>query len=265
MYTEFFDNLNEDVLILKKYIHHQNKFISDEVEKINTEEEPKIQQLIQERIEKAKAVHQNKTITAETQHQIQVLEEKLKNKDYQKWEYSLILTELNALKYGYCEFAIIEQSHNEFNMFSESSFFDGTFRYIQNNATLVLLYIFWEDKLKRFCKMLGYEGGNSKVSDYKNYLIAHQIPKKIFKTGEWKFMETVRRLRNSVVHRSNHIEENVSQKIQQMEGIHIDENFYLVIYSDAFLLKVVETIHLFFEKLRNCNKPKGVPEKPSTE
>lgn len=150
MNTDFFNSVYEDVKILKKYIYYQSKFISEEVNRVDEIEKHEVEQEIKKQIDEAEIKNQSYQIDADKQKQIQILEEKLKAKTYNRdWDYSLILTQINALQNGYCEFAIMEQVRNTYAEFSESNFLGGTFRFAQNNATLVLIFSFKTQPEKR--------------------------------------------------------------------------------------------------------------------
>lgn len=265
MNTDFFNSVYEDVKILKKYIYYQSKFISEEVNRVDEIEKHEVEQEIKKQIDEAEIKNQSYQIDADKQKQIQILEEKLKAKTYNRdWDYSLILTQINALQNGYCEFAIMEQVRNTYAEFSESNFLGGTFRFAQNNATLVLIFSFWENCLKRFCRIHNYNKKRPRVEDCKKYLEKlNVINNKIFEDDEWKFMDKIRLLRNSVAHNSNIIDQSKSDELKNIEGTRLLENkgtYILIIDSDVFFEKILEKVLCFFEKLR-FSTDKTQPEK----
>lgn len=152
-----------------------------------------------------------------------------------------------------------------------------SFMIIQNNTTLVLIYSFFENQLKRLCDILG-ENAPIHYYDLKGEVTVQcekfltkfcKVESFIFEQIHWQFLDTIRVLRNQIIHNNpdyfsvltkkvlnsidkEYIRRNLEEIIQTENFLRTeDDNDYCIRLSDTFLLKVINYIEIFFSDLEN--------------
>lgn len=153
----------------------------------------------------------------------------------------------------------------------------SSFMLIQNNFTLVLIYSFFENQLKRLCNILGKKApihyydlkGDATVQCEKFLTKFCKVESFIFEQIHWQFLDTIRVLRNQIIHNNpdyfsvltkkvlnstdkEYIRRNLEEIIQTENFLRTeDDNNYCIRLSDTFLLKVINYIEIFFSDLEN--------------
>ena len=154
----------------------------------------------------------------------------------------------------------------------------SSFMLIQNNFTLVLIYSFFENQLKRLCNILGKKApihyydlkGDATVQCEKFLTKFCKVESFIFGQIHWQFLDTIRVLRNQIIHNNPHYFSVLTEKVlnstdkeyirRNLEEIIQTENFlkteynnsdYYIRLSDTFLLKIINYIEIFFSDLEN--------------
>ena len=154
----------------------------------------------------------------------------------------------------------------------------SSFTIIQNNTTLVLIYSFFENQLKRLCNILGKKApihyydlkGDATVQCEKFLTKFCKVESFIFGQIHWQFLDTIRVLRNQIIHNNPHYFSVLTEKVlnstdkeyirRNLEEIIQTENFlkteynnsdYYIRLSDTFLLKIINYIEIFFSDLEN--------------
>ena len=276
---EFFSMFRGGPETLKQYIDYQKKFTEREeaiVEKRKNE-------IIENQLENYQKNYEENKDNPERIKRIQELQSEidLLTKDKEGEEIILgickaqrLYDELRWLQ-GDGEYLIenggsFEEDPEELNI--------SSFTIIQNNTTLVLIYSFFENQLKRLCNILGKKApihyydlkGDATVQCEKFLTKFCKVESFIFGQIHWQFLDTIRVLRNQIIHNNPHYFSVLTEKVlnstdkeyirRNLEEIIQTENFlkteynnsdYYIRLSDTFLLKIINYIEIFFSDLEN--------------
>lgn len=274
---EFFSMFRGGTETLKQYINYQKKFTDGEEAII----EKKKNEIIERRIEEYRKDYEENKNNPERERQLQEISDKIEELSkesetaFLKPEVQLLYQKLIMLQ-GEGEYLIetevfFEEDPEELNILS--------FTIIQNNTTLVLIYSFFENQLKRLCNILGKKApihyydlkGDATVQCEKFLTKFCKVENFIFEQIHWQFLDTIRVLRNQIIHNNPHYFSVLTEKVlknsidkeyihKNLEEIIQTENFlkteynnsdYYIRLSDTFLLKVINYMEIFFSDLEN--------------
>ena len=276
---EFFSMFRGGTEILKQYIDYQKKFTDGEEAII----EKKKNEIIEKELENYQKNYEENKNNPERIKRIQELQNEidLLTKDKEGEEKILGICKAQRLYHellwlqGEAEFMIeagtnFEEDPEELNI--------SSFMLIQNNFTLVLIYSFFENQLKRLCNILGKKApihyydlkGDATVQCEKFLTKFCKVESFIFGQIHWQFLDTIRVLRNQIIHNNPHYFSVLTEKVlnstdkeyirRNLEEIIQTENFlkteynnsdYYIRLSDTFLLKIINYIEIFFSDLEN--------------
>ena len=273
---EFFSMFRGGTETLKQYINYQKKFTDGEEAII----EKKKNEIIERRIEEYRKDYEENKNNPERERQLQEISDKIEELSkesetaFLKPEVQLLYQKLIMLQ-GEGEYLIetevfFEEDPEELNILS--------FTIIQNNTTLVLIYSFFENQLKRLCNILGKKApihyydlkGDATVQCEKFLTKFCKVENFIFEQIHWQFLDTIRVLRNQIIHNNPDYFSVLTKKVlnstdkeyirRNLEEIIQTENFlkteynnsdYYIRLSDTFLLKVINYMEIFFSDLEN--------------
>ena len=272
---EFFSMFRGGTETLKQYIDYQKKFTDGEEAII----EKKRNEIIERRIEPYRKDYEENKDNPERERQLQEITDKIEELSkesetaFLKPEVQLLYQKLVMLQ-GEGEHLIetedfFEEDPEELNI--------SSFTIIQNNTTLVLIYSFFENQLKGLCNILGKKApihyydlkGDATVQCEKFLTKFCKVESFIFEQIHWQFLDTVRVLRNQIIHNNpdyfsvltkkvlnstdkEYIRRNLEEIIQTENFLRTeDDNNYCIRLSDTFLLKVINYIEIFFSDLEN--------------
>jgi hypothetical protein len=161
------------------------------------------------------------------------------------------------------------------NLYNESylNFLEGTFPDIQNKTSLVLLFSTFEQNLKNTCKILGEElktpidysdlNGDDLLKCKKFLIKFCGVNETIFNNENWKRIDFIRRIRNSIIHNNSEIsslikkEKKIIEEFQKNYGFSIVSE-HITIVKPNFLISFLKTIDLFqlelFEEIKKSQK-----------
>lgn len=277
---EFFSMFRGGTETLKQYINYQKKFTDGEEAII----QKKRNEIIEEELENYQKNYEENKDNPERIKRIQELQNEidLLTKDKEGEEKILGIRKAQRLYQellwlqGEAEFMIeagtnFEEDPEELNI--------SSFMLIQNNFTLVLIYSFFENQLKRLCNILGKKApihyydlkGDATVQCEKFLTKFCKVESFIFEQIHWQFLDTIRVLRNQIIHNNPHYFSVLTEKVlknsidkeyihKNLEEIIQTENFlkteynnsdYYIRLSDTFLLKVINYMEIFFSDLEN--------------
>ena len=272
---EFFSTFRGGTETLKQYIDYQKKFTDGEEAII----EKKRNEIIERRIEKYRKDYEENKDNPERERQLQEITDKIEELSkesetaFLKPEVQLLYQKLLMLQ-GEGEHLIetedfFEEDSEELNI--------SSFTIIQNNTTLVLIYSFFENQLKRLCDILG-ENAPIHYYDLKGEVTVQcekfltkfcKVENFIFEQIHWQFLDTIRVLRNQIIHNNpdyfsvltkkvlnstdkEYIRRNLEEIIQTENFLRTEnDNDYCIRLSDTFLLKIINYIEIFFSDLEN--------------
>ena len=272
---EFFSMFRGGTETLKQYINYQKKFIDGEEAII----EKKRNEIIERRIEKYRKDYEENKDNPERERQLQEITDKIEELSKES-ETAFLKPEVQLLY----QKLLMLQGEGEHLIESEDFFEEDpeklnplSFMIIQNNTTLVLIYSFFENQLKRLCDILGenapihyYDLKGEVTVQCEKFLIKFcKVENFIFEQIHWQFLDTIRVLRNQIIHNNpdyfsvltkkvlNSTEKEYIRRI--LEEIIQTENFlrtendndYCICLSDTFLLKIINYIEIFFSDLEN--------------
>ena len=277
---KFFSMFRGGTETLKQYIVYQKKF----TEKEEAIVEKRKNKIIEEELENYQKNYEENKDNPERIKRIQELQNEidLLTKDKEGEEIILgirktqrLYNELIWLQ-GEAEFMIeagtnFEEDPEKLNLLS--------FMIIQNNTTLVLIYSFFENQLMGLCNILGKKApihyydlkGDATVQCEKFLTKFCKVENFIFGQIHWQFLDTIRVLRNQIIHNNPHYFSVLTEKVlknsidkeyihKNLEEIIQTENFlkteynnsdYYIRLSDTFLLKVINYMEIFFSDLEN--------------
>lgn len=260
---------------LKQYIIYQKKFTDGEEAII----EKKRNEIIERRIEAYRKDYEENKDNPERERQLQEISDKIEELSKES-ETAFLKPEVQLLY----QKLVMLQGEGEHLIESEDFFEDdpeelniSSFMLIQNNFTLVLIYSFFENQLKRLCNILG-ENAPIHYYDLKGEVTVQcekfltkfcKVESFIFEQIHWQFLDTIRVLRNQIIHNNpdyfsvltkkvlnsidkEYIRRNLEEIIQTENFLRTeDDNDYCIRLSDTFLLKVINYIEIFFSDLEN--------------
>lgn len=272
---EFFSMFRGGTETLKQYIDYQKKFIDGEEAII----EKKRNEIIERRIEEYRKDYEENKNNPERERQLQEISDKIEELSKES-ETAFLKPEVQLLY----QKLVMLQGEGEHLIESEDFFEDdpeelniSSFMLIQNNFTLVLIYSFFENQLKRLCNILG-ENAPIHYYDLKGEVTVQcekfltkfcKVESFIFEQIHWQFLDTIRVLRNQIIHNNpdyfsvltkkvlnsidkEYIRRNLEEIIQTENFLRTeDDNDYCIRLSDTFLLKVINYIEIFFSDLEN--------------
>jgi hypothetical protein len=272
---EFFSMFRGGTETLKQYIDYQKKFIDGEEAII----EKKRNEIIERRIEEYRKDYEENKNNPERERQLQEISDKIEELSKES-ETAFLKPEVQLLY----EKLLMLQGEGEHLIETEHFFEDdpeelniSSFMLIQNNFTLVLIYSFFENQLKRLCNILGKKApihyydlkGDATVQCEKFLTKFCKVESFIFEQIHWQFLDTIRVLRNQIIHNNpdyfsvltkkvlnsidkEYIRRNLEEIIQTENFLRTeDDNDYCIRLSDTFLLKVINYIEIFFSDLEN--------------
>lgn len=272
---EFFNIFRGGTETLKQYIVFQKKFTDGEEAII----EKKRNEIIERKIESYRKDYEENKDNHERERQLQEITDKIEKLSkesetaFLKPEVQLLYQKLVMLQ-GEGEHLIesedfFEEDPEELNI--------SSFMLIQNNFTLVLIYSFFENQLKRLCNILGKKApihyydlkGDATVQCEKFLTKFCKVESFIFEQIHWQFLDTIRVLRNQIIHNNpdyfsvltkkvlnsidkEYIRRNLEEIIQTENFLRTEnDNDYYIHLSNTFLLKVINYIEIFFSDLEN--------------
>ena len=272
---EFFSMFRGGTETLKQYINYQKKFTDGEEAII----EKKRNEIIERRIEKYRKDYEENKNNPERERQLQEISDKIEELSKES-ETAFLKPEVQLLY----QKLVMLQGEGEHLIETEDFFEDdpeelniSSFMLIQNNFTLVLIYSFFENQLKRLCNILGKKApihyydlkGDATVQCEKFLTKFCKVESFIFEQIHWQFLDTIRVLRNQIIHNNpdyfsvltkkvlnsidkEYIRRNLEEIIQTENFLRTeDDNDYCIRLSDTFLLKVINYIEIFFSDLEN--------------
>ena len=122
---------------------------------------------------------------------------------------SPLISELEFLENGYWETEIAAQSYNNYYEYSENNF-TAMFELYTSRATLMLVYSIFEFYLKALYDILPKNelkklGRRPNVAQMKEALEKNcGIEKSILDSSYWHFLDTIRSLRNLIIHNNGY-------------------------------------------------------------
>ena len=272
---EFFSMFRGGTETLKQYIIYQKKFTDGEEAII----EKKRNEIIERRIEAYRKDYEENKDNPERERQLQEISDKIEELSKES-ETAFLKPEVQLLY----QKLVMLQGEGEHLIESEDFFEDdpeelniSSFMLIQNNFTLVLIYSFFENQLKRLCNILG-ENAPIHYYDLKGEVTVQcekfltkfcKVESFIFEQIHWQFLDTIRVLRNQIIHNNpdyfsvltkkvlnsidkEYIRRNLEEIIQTENFLRTEnDNDYCIRLSDKFLLKVINYIEIFFSDLEN--------------
>ena len=272
---EFFSMFRGGTETLKQYINYQKKFIDGEEAII----EKKRNEIIERRIEKYRKDYEENKNNPERERQLQEISDKIEELSKES-ETAFLKPEVQLLY----QKLVMLQGEGEHLIETEDFFEDdpeelniSSFMLIQNNFTLVLIYSFFENQLKRLCNILGKKApihyydlkGDATVQCEKFLTKFCKVENFIFEQIHWQFLDTIRVLRNQIIHNNpdyfsvltkkvlnstdkEYIRRNLEEIIQTENFLRTEnDNDYCIRLSDTFLLKIINYIEIFFSDLEN--------------
>lgn len=272
---EFFSMFRGGTETLKQYINYQKKFTDGEEAFI----EKKRNEIIERRIEKYRKDYEENKDNPERKRQLQEITDKIEELSKES-ETAFLKPEVQLLY----QKLLMLQGEGEHLIESEDFFEEDpeklnplSFMIIQNNTTLVLIYSFFENQLKRLCNILGKKApidyydlkGDATVQCEKFLTKFCKVESFIFEQIHWQFLDTIRVLRNQIIHNNpdyfsvltkkvlnsidkEYIRRNLEEIIQTENFLRTEnDNDYCIRLSDTFLLKVINYIEIFFSDLEN--------------
>lgn len=272
---EFFSMFRGGTETLKQYIDYQKKFTDGEEAII----EKKRNEIIERRIEPYRKDYEENKDNPERERQLQEITDKIEELSKES-ETAFLKPEVQLLY----QKLVMLQGEGEHLIESEDFFEEDpeklnllSFMIIQNNTTLVLIYSFFENQLKGLCNILGKKApihyydlkGDATVQCEKFLTKFCKVESFIFEQIHWQFLDTVRVLRNQIIHNNpdyfsvltkkvlnstdkEYIRRNLEEIIQTENFLRTeDDNNYCIRLSDTFLLKVINYIEIFFSDLEN--------------
>lgn len=185
--------------------------------------------------------YQDKFLSSEIKLINQNLNEKVKDKDIEEQVYWMNL-------------------FNEFHL----DFLTGTFPDIQNKTSLTILYNVFENNFKTLCKLLGNAlntpidysdlNGDDLVKCKKFLIKFCGLDEKIFEIVNWKKIDCIRRIRNSIVHNESDIssilkkDKKIIDEFKKIDGFIIIDLHFGLLKSD-FLRQFLTIINDFYNDL----------------
>ena len=272
---EFFSMFRGGTETLKQYIVYQKKFTDGEEAII----EKKRNEIIERRIEEYRKDYEENKNNPERERQLQEISDKIEELSKES-ETAFLKPEVQLLY----QKLVMLQGEGEHLIETEDFFEDdpeelniSSFMLIQNNFTLVLIYSFFENQLKRLCNILGKNApihyydlkGDATVQCEKFLTKFCKVESFIFEQIHWQFLDTIRVLRNQIIHNNpdyfsvltkkvlnsidkEYIRRNLEEIIQTENFLRTEnDNDYCIRLSDKFLLKVINYIEIFFSDLEN--------------
>jgi len=272
---EFFSMFRGGTETLKQYIVYQKKFTDGEEAII----EKKRNEIIERRIEEYRKDYEENKNNPERERQLQEISDKIEELSKES-ETAFLKPEVQLLY----QKLVMLQGEGEHLIETEDFFEDdpeelniSSFMLIQNNFTLVLIYSFFENQLKRLCNILGKKApihyydlkGDATVQCEKFLTKFCKVESFIFEQIHWQFLDTIRVLRNQIIHNNpdyfsvltkkvlnsidkEYIRRNLEEIIQTENFLRTEnDNDYCIRLSDKFLLKVINYIEIFFSDLEN--------------
>lgn len=264
---EFLDNFKSHTDILQNYVKSQKDFIEEEKNRFN--------QLASEYVDKelASAKKQAEGYKPNSE-QLKRIEEikNLLDQNTTKEEIGAhildctpLIFELEFLEYGYSESEVIAQSYNNYYEFSENNF-TAMFELYTSRATLMLVYSIFEFYLKALYDILPKNelkklGKRPNVAQMKEALEKNcGIEKSILDSSYWHFLDTIRSLRNLIIHnngiiKSKEVDEfnrktaTVADKINLLKDDNGDTHIIIIELSEAFWGMTIENMLKFFEEI----------------
>ena len=272
---EFFSMFRGGTETLKQYIVYQKKFTDGEEAII----EKKRNEIIERRIEEYRKDYEENKNNPERERQLQEISDKIEELSKES-ETAFLKPEVQLLY----QKLVMLQGEGEHLIETEDFFEDdpeelniSSFMLIQNNFTLVLIYSFFENQLKRLCNILGKKApihyydlkGDATVQCEKFLTKFCKVESFIFEQIHWQFLDTIRVLRNQIIHNNpdyfsvltkkvlnsidkEYIRRNLEEIIQTENFLRTEhDNDYCIRLSDTFLLKVINYMEIFFSDLEN--------------
>lgn len=278
-----FSEMKESLEILRDYIKHQNHFLEKEKSLLQEDLNKKLKEIEERNAKISKkpldidAIVRITNIEREIEKNNEILGNLLgdgftfEDDDVRKLTIanSNLIQEKELLQ---GDATLLEQV-NEINLNNEFiSYFEGTFPDIQNKSNLILLFSVFERELKNLCLFLKKEfnipielndlQGDDLVKCKVFLTKLCRIRKYIFEEKLWIELDTTRKLRNIVVHKSNDIGGILREKhsespmiireFEKISGFEIIPNANKVaffILTTHFLEYFLNNIQEFYEKI----------------
>ena len=274
--NQFYNDLKKRIQILEKYIEYQNEFLADKEFHQNFE----IQLKVDEELYNAKKQAEDYTPNSKAQERIKTIEDELNYISLLELPIleklsieNKLLRELETLQFGFSETEITEAALNYYSNDEEN--FLTTFKMQQNDATLMIIYshfeytlkqLYEEFKNKKYISIHYYELGGDTILQCKKYLTKFcNVNKCVFESSYWHFLDTMRILRNAIVHNNNYLKKEVInstpyfqdelKKLQNIEDLVLEkdkeENFIFLNFSTKLSVLFLENILRFYGDLEN--------------
>ena len=256
--------------VLSNYLAQQNRIIESQLIEINQSEKTAIQEALAKNSDIERNYNPEKIdeIKRKIDEITQTQEDSSENQLQNILKLSPLYDELMRLEGDY-EYDIQAQYINIYN--EQRSYLQGEFSSIQNNSNLVLVYSQLEISLKEICGELKKElnlpiyVGELKGDDMQSvskYLTKFcGVSGNLFSSSDWKFLDTMRKVRNSIVHNANDISfllredvklvetQNYLLEMNNIDGVTIRES-KIFITSSTLVEQTIEKIKSFYFSLR---------------
>ncbi len=276
--NDLFRKPEASISIVENYILKQNEFLQKEIAEINkTEEDDNYKAIADANLRSQLDLHdhdvEKRTKIEDLRIKISLLEnanaskENISLNDLQ--ELSNLYIQLERLEDGFSETDIM--MNNAHLAHSKRDYLAGEFSSIQQNNNLVLVYSQFETSLSEICATLKHklkipiyanELQGTGIEVYKKYLTKFCfINSDFFKSKNWYYLDTVRLIRNSIVHEGNNISrlqredsklvnaQICLEEIKDLEGITIMQN-RMFSTSPEFVLQYIDQVKIFYLELR---------------
>lgn len=276
--NDLFRKPEASISIVENYILKQNEFLQKEIAEINkTEEDDNYKAIADANLRSQLDLHEHdvekRTKIEDLRIKITLLEnanaskENISLNDLQ--ELSNLYIQLERLEDGFSETDIM--MNNAYLSHSKRDYLAGEFSSIQQNNNLVLVYSQFETSLSEICATLknklkipiyANELQGTGIEVYKKYLNKFCfINSDFFKSKNWHYLDTVRLIRNSIVHEGNNISrlqredsklvnaQICLEEIKDLEGVTIMQS-RMFSTSPEFVLQYIDQVKIFYLELR---------------
>ncbi len=161
----------------------------------------------------------------------------------------------------------IEEEVYWINMYKEFhlDYLNGTFPDIQNKTSMIILYNTFENNLILLCKVLGEKlrtpiiyselSGDVSIKCQKFLIKFCGVNSYLFENENWKKIDCIRRLRNSIVHNNSEIlsiqkkHKKIIDEFKKIDGFVVLDSAFGLLKSDILRL-FLKIINNFFEDLK---------------
>lgn len=267
---EFLDNFKSHTDILQNYVKSQKDFIAEEKKRFNQLAWKYANKELASAKKKAEGYKPNSEQLKRIEEIKNLLDQDKPDpnttKEEEIWAHILrcthLMSELEFLEYGYCETEIIAQSYSNYYEFSENNFM--MFELYTSRATLMLVYSIFEFYLKVLYDILP-KNELKKLDERPNVAQMKEalekncgIEKSILDSSYWYFLDTIRYLRNHIVHNNGIIKSKEVDEFNRKTATFADKinwgkddngDGHIIELSEAFFGMTIENMLKFFGEI----------------